>query len=185
VGGRVGVGRVVDVCCFSPRLAAVQHRSGFVKYTTSGIEDPVKRDLEKMMRERQGGDALVQTRRPPKYATEVVDEAENIHAVDEVGRRTLDPKVWSKIEGTPYFDRSKMTEKKRQSAASSGVRKLYESRVPLDDYNVATGNEVVEAELPKGKRVFKDWKPQGVGQLKDPLPVKVERPAPAVVSAEE
>lgn len=149
------------------------------------MEDPVKRDLEKMMREREGGEALVRSKRPPKNAVEVVNRAERIDEGEEFGRKTLDPKVWSKIEGTPYFDRSSKAEQKRRNREKSGGNKLYQSRVALDDYSFPKGREAVDAELPKGKRVFAGWKPQGTGQLRDPPPIEIVTNANAEGSGEQ
>lgn len=65
----------------------------------------------------------------------------------ELGRTTLDPRIWDRLHATPYgrFDRVIPSE---PSADPSRV-----SRVPFEHYDFPTGRAVLDRELPRGKRM--------------------------------
>lgn len=105
-----------------PRHACRQHT---LRIPTGDIQDPVKRDLEKSMRERQ---LLCPTRlRTPPVA----------------GKQTLSTIMWDKLDSTPighHMDHDGNYITKALTPEELLVRK---SDVVFDDYNVVTGGRCV------------------------------------------
>eukprot|EP00741_Cyanophora_paradoxa_P010603 tig00020537_g10247.t1 len=110
-------------------------------------EDPVKKDLEKLMRER------------------TLDAASSRQSSSSTGRDSLNPQIWSRTEATPYYDRTEKEEaraKARALAESRGVHtttSVHKSSVVLDHFAYPRTYDALQAELPRGKKTFGDWKP--------------------------
>lgn len=98
------------------------YRQHTLRIPTGDIQDPVKRDLEKALRERE---QLMPTRlRTPPVA----------------GKQTLSTVLWDKLESTPcghHMDRDGNYVTKALTPEELLLRR---SDVVFDDYNVATGD---------------------------------------------
>uniref|UniRef100_K3W8N9 Uncharacterized protein n=1 Tax=Globisporangium ultimum (strain ATCC 200006 / CBS 805.95 / DAOM BR144) TaxID=431595 RepID=K3W8N9_GLOUD len=123
-----------------------------VKYLSnrSKIDDPVKRVIRRCEEEnaiaRDGANLSRES-----HDSALSDSSTYRPGKDLIGRGdNLDVKLWSKgvYESTPYGYFHKMM----SSTANAESSKTYASRVKLDHYNVDTGPEVVQQELPRGKR---------------------------------
>ena len=102
-------------------------------YSQKGLRDPVKLELQKAADE----------------AATIPGQA--MFGAARLGRDTLEPTLWDRLESTPYGHFNKMM------AAADGAPRggsSQRSRVNFDHYNVATGSEVMDRELPKPKRTF-------------------------------
>ena len=124
-----------------------------IKVRTEGLRDPVKRVLDKHHEETSmlddgskaagdddlGGKAKAKTRRRPK----------------PVVRETLDITSWGagKIEATPhgYFAKL-MDDSAKPDPEAKTTSKTFDSQIPFDHYNVATGPDATSSEFPVGKR---------------------------------
>lgn len=90
---------------------------------TGDITDPVKRDIEKTLRERR----LLGIRQPPR------------RPVSAEGKETLSTLLWNKLDSTPcghHMDTRGAYVLKPMTAADAELRK---SHVVFDHYNVARG----------------------------------------------
>ncbi|KAL3152201.1 hypothetical protein ABBQ32_001288 [Trebouxia sp. C0010 RCD-2024] len=106
-------------------LAPRQHT---LRIPTGDIQDPVKRDLEKSQRERE---QLMPTRlRSPPVA----------------GKETLNTVLWDKLESTPHGHHMDRDGNYVTKALTPEELLLRRSDVVFDDYNVATGRDVMMAE---------------------------------------
>jgi len=97
-----------------------------LKYQMSDKDDPLKAELnqiEEGMRTKQ--------KRP-------------------LGRATLPTEMWSNLTSTPYgrFDRILPPPEPMNPGEP-----IQFSRVPFDHYNIPTGSEILNRELPRGKRI--------------------------------
>lgn len=119
-----------------------------VKARVGTLEDPVKMVLNKHEQERNmltsgGKSSWRSSRQKPQTTT----------------REVLDVQLWSteKIKGTPHGIFSKMissTNKRHEEAGAAQLQTKREARINFDHYNIARGKEVLQAELPKGKRTY-------------------------------
>ena len=97
-------------------------RQHTLRIPTGDIHDPVKRDLEKSLRERQ---QLMPTRlRTPPVA----------------GKETLNTTLWDKLESTPCGHHMDHDGNYVTKALTPEELLLRKSDVVFDDYNVATGD---------------------------------------------
>jgi hypothetical protein len=77
-------------------------------------------------------------------------------------KETLPPIVWAagKIEATPHGVFSKMMDKPKNEASQHSLEhsllrnRSNVSTLVLDDFNILHGKAVVDAEMPRGKRIF-------------------------------
>jgi len=101
-----------------------------VRYSLKKVRDPVKLELLKAEEEDNAIPGAFTEKR-------------------QVGRDTLHPTQWSKIDATPYdsrrWDPSRKA-KQNKGHASAGL--------PLDDYHFERGAKVTDREFPKTKRTF-------------------------------
>ena len=96
-------------------------------------DDPVKRDVSKPQRERLGvGEKPVEV---------------------PLGKYTLDPKIWSKLDATPYYDRLSAAGANKDTSAK------FHSNVKLDHYKVDRSDSTLQSEFPRGKRTFPGYEP--------------------------
>ena len=103
-----------------PHLCCRQH---YIRVPTGDITDPVKRDIEKTLRERR----LLGIRQPPR------------RPVSAEGKETLSTLLWNKLDSTPcghHMDTTGAYVLKPMTAADAELRK---SHVVFDHYNVARG----------------------------------------------
>ena len=126
-----------------------------IKVDTNGLRDPVKRVLDKHFEETStldagGGnddDRSGTTRRRPRRPRALT-------------REVLDITEWGagKIESTPHGYFAKLMDEKKGSSGGGGPgeekkkSKTYDSQIPFDHYNVATGPLATVGEFPVGKR---------------------------------
>ena len=97
-------------------------RQHTLRIPTGDIQDPVKRDLEKSLRERQ---QLMPTRlRTPPVA----------------GKETLNTILWDKLDSTPCGHHMDHDGNYVTTALTPEELLLRRSAVTFDDYNVATGD---------------------------------------------
>ena len=100
---------------------AAHHRQHTLRIPTGDIQDPVKRDVEKSLRERE---QLMPTRlRTPPVA----------------GKQTLSATLWDKLDSTPCGHHMDHEGNYVTKALSPEELLLRRSAVTFDDYNVATG----------------------------------------------
>eukprot|EP00891_Asterochloris_glomerata_P002187 jgi/Astpho2/2187/Aster-03178 len=100
-----------------------QARQHYIRVPTGDITDPVKRDIEKTLRERR----LLGIRQPPR------------RPVSAEGKETLSTLLWNKLDSTPcghHMDTRGAYVLKPMTAADAELRK---SHVVFDHYNVARG----------------------------------------------
>jgi hypothetical protein len=109
-----------DIIIESEYDPTIAHKA-LLKYEMSDQQDPLKSEL------------LSQNLGNPKPK--------------ELGRTTLDARIWDRLHATPYgrFDRV------IPSQPSADPSKC--SRVPFEHYSFATGKAVLDRELPRGKRM--------------------------------
>lgn len=98
-------------------------RQHTLRIPTGDIQDPVKRDLEKSLRERE---QLMPTRlRSPPVA----------------GKETLNTVLWDKLESTPHGHHMDRDGNYVTKALTPEELLLRRSAVVFDDYNVPTGDQ--------------------------------------------
>mmetsp|Transcript_14979 Transcript_14979/g.24657 ORF Transcript_14979/g.24657 Transcript_14979/m.24657 type:complete len:336 (-) Transcript_14979:488-1495(-) len=104
-----------------------------IRIDTSKIEDPLKRDLLKIERERE-------LRLDDRFSLEASKT-----------KQMFDPTMWPKIEATPFYDRTErpVTQKKSTRTQSS---------IPFDHFTYPRGFESVKSEFPKGIKTFSGGK---------------------------
>ena len=98
-------------------------RQHYIRVPTGDITDPVKRDVEKTLRERR----LLGIRQPRR------------RPVSAEGKETLSTLLWNKLDSTPcghHMDTTGAYAVKPMTAADAELRK---SHVVFDHYNVARG----------------------------------------------
>lgn len=107
-----------------------------IKSKTGKLHDPMKRVLTKTEEEKS-----------------MVDRSK-FEEVKKPGRETLDVRQWhtGKIEATPHGHFAMMMNQPLEGDAKLKAAKLTRSKVTMDHFNVAVGDEVVRSEFPRGKR---------------------------------
>lgn len=139
-------------------LVAREHTIRYKPYTEN---DPVKLELNQAAEEKQT--------LPGEFQEQ-----------PELGRQTLKPTMWDKLDATPYGRFNKMMEAKKAE------KDTFRSNIAMDHYTfprvrrllpqarcdcrwvvmspprclaLAQGQEVLRTEFPRGKKSFPDWKP--------------------------
>ncbi|KAG8468933.1 hypothetical protein KFE25_007451 [Diacronema lutheri] len=105
-----------------------------IKYNSHVDDDPVKLEINKAARETQ--------ELPGEFKEKV-----------QLGRATLKPTMWDKLEATPYGRFNKMM------AASKADHGTFKTSLVMDHYAFDRGKDVADSEFPKGKRTFPGWQP--------------------------
>lgn len=108
-----------------------------IKVSTGDLRDPLAKDLAKRAYE----ESLLTGRRSSSIPR-------------QMSKSSLDIKMWDNlhIHATPYGHCVDKDGNYIVRPMSQGAQRLRASHIPLDHYNVATGREVVDAELPAGKK---------------------------------
>jgi hypothetical protein len=74
----------------------------------------------------------------------------------KLGKDTLPVEQWAtgKIEATPYGTFAKMMDSSGGEKKASKMNPTRQSNIVLDDFNYPRGKLAVDAEMPRGKRIF-------------------------------
>ena len=121
-----------DIIIESEYDPLVYSRRG-VRYSQKGLRDPVKLELQKAADE----------------ASAIPGQA--MFGQTRVGRDTLEPTLWDRLDATPYGHFNKMMAAADGAPRGSSAQR---SRINFDHFNVETGRAVMDRELPKPKRTF-------------------------------
>eukprot|EP00981_Chlorochromonas_danica_P010734 scaffold3351_cov160-Ochromonas_danica.AAC.2 len=140
-----------------------------IQAKTGRLHDPPKLGLQKAEREASmlGDDPKKRVKQP-------------------LGKVTLDVEQWAsgKIEATPYGTFAKMMNKPHPSTASSPNREgssditrnaTLRSHIFFDHYSYPKGRDVIDAEMPKGKRIYPSVTYTDPGRVFGHLPLNVEQ----------
>ena len=135
-------------------------RSDVIRADVTGVVDPMKHDLTKARDEMR----IISAGKPKNTFERLADHsALQSHLDAKDGRPTLKTTLWSMLDATPYGHYTKGEHGELETDADAlemhgralgSQRQNSElTRTAMDQYNVATGPEVVNAEMPQGKKI--------------------------------